>query len=98
MSEQILAKAPSACCAKSFVHEGEPSGSITTLFGVETYVSSPADGKDNGNVVFYFPDIFALFNNGKLVMDTIAAAGYTVLGLDYFQGVRTLRNFPVPTY
>ncbi len=36
----------------------------------------------------YFPDVWGLFKNGNLVVDSFADAGYMVFGLDYFQGVR----------
>lgn len=36
--------------------------------------------------LLYFPDVWGFFNNGFLVMDAFAQAGYLVLGLDYFRG------------
>ena len=86
-AESYLAKPCGTCCIKGAIHEGKPQGSIVTVAGVETYVTRPAEGKANGNIVLYFPDIFALGSNCRLLMDSYASAGYVVLALDYFRGV-----------
>ncbi len=84
--EQYLAKPSGDCCLKGTLHEGEPRGKIETVAGIETYVSQP-QGKSNGNILLYFPDVWGFFNNGFLVMDGFADAGYLTIGLDYFRGV-----------
>jgi hypothetical protein len=84
---KFLAEPSGPCCLQGFRHKGDPRGSFSTIANVETYVVHPESGKSNGNVLLYFPDVWGLFTNGLLVMDTFADAGYTVLGLDYFQGV-----------
>ena len=83
-----LAKPSGPCCLKGTIHEGEPRGSWETIAGVETYVSEPPSDKANGHVLLYFPDVWGMFNNGLLVMDAFADAGFVTLGLDYFRGVR----------
>jgi dienelactone hydrolase len=85
--DPVLAMAPGDCCLKGSIHEGEPQGTLETIAGVETYIACPTADKANGNIIFYFPDVWGLFTNGKLIMDGFAAAGYLVLGLDYFRGV-----------
>lgn len=85
--EPYLANPPGACCLKGVIHDGEPQGSIVTVAGVETYIARPAEGKVNGNIVLYFPDIFGLGKNARLLIDGFACAGYLVLALDYFRGV-----------
>ena len=87
-SNSYLAKPAGNCCLKGSIHEGEPRGSYTTIAGVETYITMPTDSKSNGHILLYFPDVWGMFNNGLLIMDGFADAGYTVLGLDYFNGVR----------
>jgi len=82
---EFLAKPPGACCLTGSLHDGTPQGTFETLATVETYVSRPPPGNDNGNVVLYFPDVWGMFTNGLLVMDAFASAGYVVLGLDYFR-------------
>ncbi|KAK5698697.1 hypothetical protein LTR17_019861 [Elasticomyces elasticus] len=81
-----LAKPSGACCLKGHLHNGDPKGSFERLADIETYVTKPSPEKDNGHIVFYFPDVFGFFVNGLLVMDTFAEAGYTTIGLDYFSG------------
>jgi dienelactone hydrolase len=89
VSDVYLAKPSGACCLKGTLHEGESHGRWETIEGVETYIATPQKGKANGNVLLYFPDVWGMFPNGLLVMDAFAEAGYLVLGLDYFRGVRT---------
>lgn len=83
-----LAKPSGDCCLKGTVHEGEARGSWETIAEVETYIARPPEGEANGNILLYFPDVWGMFSNGFLVMDAFADAGYLVLGLDYFRGVR----------
>lgn len=86
-SDQYLAKPSGPCCLKGTLHEGESKGRWQTIANVETYIATPPEGKANGNVLLYFPDVWGMFPNGLLVMDSFADAGYLVLGLDYFRGV-----------
>ena len=83
-----LAKPSGPCCLRGTIHTGEARGEWETIAGVETYISTPPAGKENGNLLLYFPDVWGMFPNGFLVMDAFADAGYLVLGLDYFRGVR----------
>jgi len=85
-SGSFLAKPSGACCLKGTIHEGEPRGRMDTIAGIETYISSPPQEIVNGHILLYFPDVWGLFNNGLLIMDGFANAGYLVLGLDYFRG------------
>lgn len=86
--DPVIAKPSGACCLQGSIHEGEARGETTTIAGVETYVSEPQQDKANGHILLYFPDVYGLFNNGFLIMDGFADAGYKVVGLDYFRGVR----------
>jgi hypothetical protein len=94
-TDAYLAKPSGSCCLKGTIHKGEGRGRWETIANVETYISVPPASKSNGNVLLYFPDVFGMFPNGLLVMDAFASAGYTVLGLDYFRGVRTLAFPPL---
>jgi len=82
-----LAKPSGACCLKGHIHSGDPRGEYEWIADMETYIVHPPEGKANGHIVLYYPDVFGFFTNGLLIMDEIADAGYTVLGIDYFQGV-----------
>lgn len=88
-ADTYLARPSGTCCLKGTLHEGEARGTWEIIADVETYVSMPQEGKANGNVLLYFPDVWGMFPNGLLVMDAFADAGYAVLGLDYFRGVRS---------
>ncbi len=85
--DKEIAKPSGACCLQGTLHDGKPRGTTTTVAGIETYVVEPAKDKANGHVVLYFPDVWGFFNNGFLVMDGFADAGFLTLGLDYFRGV-----------
>lgn len=84
--KSYLAQPPGECCFKGTIHEGEPRGTVEKIASVDTYIVHPPEGKDNGHVVIYFPDIWGFFKNGFLIMDGFADAGYTTVGLDYFFG------------
>lgn len=81
-----LAKPPGDCCIAGNLHEGEPRGTQETVEGIETYVVHPPEGRSNGNIILYFPDVWGFFKNGLLVMDGFADAGYLTIGIDYFRG------------
>jgi hypothetical protein len=85
--KKYLAKPSDLCCLSGTLHEGEERGKIETLSGLETYVATPKTGAANGNIVLYFPDVYGLFKNGRLILDAFADAGYMALGVDYFRGV-----------
>lgn len=87
MADTFLAKPSGECCLKGTIHKGQPRGVYETIEGVETYIARPPEGKANGHILLYFPDVWGMFNNGLLVMDGFADAGYLTLGLDYFRGV-----------
>lgn len=95
---QYLAKPSGPCCLKGNLHEGDPRGKIQTISGIETYISTPAAENANGHIVLYFPDVYGLFNNARLIMDAFADAGYLTLGLDYFKGVGTYETAEPETY
>lgn len=86
VDQAYLAKPPGDCCIAGNLHVGEPRGTQETIDGIDTYVAHPPAGKSNGNIVLWFPDVWGLSNNGLLVMDGFADAGYLTVGLDYFRG------------
>lgn len=84
---EYLAKPPSACCFVGNLHEGTPRGAVENILDIPTYISRPTEGKANGHIVLYFPDVWGLSNNASLLMDGFTDAGYLTLGIDYFCGV-----------
>ncbi|KAJ6444966.1 short-chain dehydrogenase reductase sdr [Purpureocillium lavendulum] len=91
-----LARPPGDCCTKGCIHEGQPRGEYETIAGVETYIVQPPADRANGHIVLYLADVFGLYTNGLLVMDSFANAGYLVLGLDYFCGDPIWKHRPQP--
>ncbi|KAK0646591.1 dienelactone hydrolase [Cercophora newfieldiana] len=94
-----LANPPSACCFTGTLHAGTPRGTVEDILSIPTYISRPTTS--NGNIILYLPDVWGLSPNAKLLMDGYAAAGYLVLGIDYFRGdpisnYRRTRNDPPP--
>ncbi|KAI1747600.1 hypothetical protein F4782DRAFT_543407 [Xylaria castorea] len=85
-SDKYLAKTSGTCCLKGTLHEGQARGRWETIEGVQTYIATPPEGKENGHILLYFPDVWGVFLNSLLVMDSFADAGYLTLGLDYFRG------------
>ena len=62
---------------------GKEEGKMTTT---PTPTSTPANGYHH--VLLYFPDVWGLSDNAKLMMDAFAdAGGFLVVGMDYFLGV-----------
>jgi len=93
-SDKEIAKPSGACCLKGQLHDGEPRGTIVgKIADMDTYVVEPPKGKANGHILLYYPDVWGFFNNGFLVMDGFADAGYLTIGLDYFRGVRIAGSF-----
>ncbi|KIM83119.1 hypothetical protein PILCRDRAFT_819887 [Piloderma croceum F 1598] len=88
MTSATLASVPSECCFTGFKHTGTPSGTTTTIAGVNTYVSEPKESHSgSAKVVVFFSDVYGpLYLNNQLVQDYFATCGFTVLGLDYFFG------------
>ncbi|KAH6656894.1 hypothetical protein BKA67DRAFT_173469 [Truncatella angustata] len=85
-TNEYMAQPPGVCCLKGNLHEGQPLGKFLRIGNVDTYVSKPPEDKSNGHIILYFPDVWGMFTNGLLVMDGFAAAGFLVLGPDYFRG------------
>jgi len=62
-----IAKPSDTHCMEGTLHAGEPRGKTITVAGVETYIVEPPQGKANGHVVVYYPDVWGFFQNGFLV-------------------------------
>lgn len=90
--DKVIAKPSDVCCLQGSLHDGKPRGSTTTVADIETYVVEPPKDKANGNIMLYFPDVWGFFNNGFLIMDGFADAGFLTIGLDYFRGVRLMKG------
>ncbi|KAJ3215249.1 hypothetical protein HDU67_000665 [Dinochytrium kinnereticum] len=73
------------CCRTGFLWNGTPSGSITTLGGVETYIAKPE--KPTTKYVVIWTDVFGHKNpNARLIADSIAKAGFHCVVPDILSG------------
>ena len=45
-------------CFKGRTNAGTPTGKVTTLHGLPTYIASPADGATPVGTIIYIPDVF----------------------------------------
>jgi hypothetical protein len=75
-------------CFQGHAHEGQPSGKITKLHGLDTYVSEPADGRPARGIIVVIPDAFGWdFVNTRLLADRYAdKGGYKVYLPDFMGG------------
>jgi dienelactone hydrolase len=61
-------------CVSGTLHAGTPSGTITTLHGLPTYIASPS-GPPKGTIII-LPDAFGWsFNNSRILADAYASKG-----------------------
>ncbi|KAK2603371.1 hypothetical protein N8I77_009835 [Diaporthe amygdali] len=86
LDNKYLAQPPSSSCWLGTVHVGTPRGTLETVLDVPTYVTKPAPDKAKGHIVLYFPDVWGMSSNAKLLMDGFADAGFLTLGMDFFRG------------
>ncbi|PVH88227.1 alpha/beta-hydrolase [Cadophora sp. DSE1049] len=76
----------SSCCLSGKVHDGTPTGSVTTINDLQTYVAAPKDGSKAKTIVFLV-DIFGWeFKNVRLLADNYAKAGFYCYIPDVHQG------------
>jgi hypothetical protein len=94
--KEYLAAPSSSCCLTGHLHTGTPRGSFSQLANITTYISHPPAGKSNGHILLYFADVYGMFTNGQLVMDSFADAGYLTLGLDVSRLESHALPYPVP--
>ncbi|QYS93777.1 DLH domain-containing protein [Trichoderma simmonsii] len=75
-------------CYRGSVHEGEPRGTVTRAYGLETYVVEPADGTPPKGIAVIIPDAFGwAFVNTRLLADKYAdQGGFKVYAPDFMNG------------
>ncbi|KAI7233731.1 hypothetical protein KC330_g5224 [Hortaea werneckii] len=88
--QEWLAGPSSDCCLSNHMHQGSPQGIFQNVAGLETYISRPSEKKkQNGHVVLYFPDVWGMFKNGLLIMDSFADAGYLVIAQTISEAIQS---------
>jgi hypothetical protein len=75
-------------CFRGSVHEGTPRGKIVKLYGLDTYVSDPAENTIAKGIIVIIPDAFGLpFVNNQLLADHYAEkSDYRVYLPDFMAG------------
>lgn len=81
----MASKSPSDCCTRGFKHEGQSSGQIVDIEGIETYIAgNPANASRRFHILF--TDVFGPhFINLQLLADQFAAEGWFVVIPDLFE-------------
>lgn len=76
-------------CFAGSVHDGQPTGQITKLHGLDVYVSSPPEGHPSKGIVIIVPDAFGWeFVNNRLLADHYAEKGnFTVYLPEFMNGL-----------
>jgi len=75
-------------CFSGHVHEGQPRGNVTKLYGLDTYTSEPTGGRPVKGIIVIIPDAFGWeFVNNRLLADHYADKGnYKVYLPDFMNG------------
>ncbi|KAF3492409.1 Dienelactone hydrolase [Arthroderma uncinatum] len=75
-------------CFSGSTHEGNPSGEVTTLHGLEVYIAKPAGDIAPRGIIIIIPDAFGWeFINNRLLADHYAErGGYLVYLPEFMNG------------
>ncbi|KFX87337.1 hypothetical protein V490_08338 [Pseudogymnoascus sp. VKM F-3557] len=76
---------PGKCCTVGVKHQGEPSGTHSTIDNgsIDVYIAKPADPKP-GKAILFVTDVMGISQNANLLADQYAANGYYTLIPDLF--------------
>jgi dienelactone hydrolase len=78
---------PCADCFRGDVHDGTPTGTVTTIHGRPTYVANPPEGTTPKGIVVFIPDAFGWeFVNNRLLCDKYAQRASAIVYLPDFMG------------
>ncbi|KAL5347071.1 hypothetical protein ACLOAV_008214 [Pseudogymnoascus australis] len=79
---------PGKCCTVGVKHQGEPTGTHTTIDNgsLDVYIAKPTNPKAGkaGKAVLLVPDVMGICQNANLIADQLAANGYYTLIPDIF--------------
>lgn len=83
-------------CLTGFVKGGTPTGTVTTVHGLPTYITRPSQEAPNG-VIILLPDIFGWeMSNARLLADTYAKQGGYLVYLPNFMNRGSCRALGLP--
>jgi len=74
--------------------DATPTGKVTTLHGVPTYIAEPSEGRSQKGIVVIIPDAFGWeFVNNRLLVDEYARTGdFTVYLPDFMNGKHNFKR------
>jgi len=83
----MTASMPCKDCVSGTLHDGTPTGTVTTLHGLPTYVAEPPSGSPKGIIVI-IPDAFGWeLSNTRVLADRYAKRGsFRVYVPDFMNG------------
>lgn len=83
-----MAAIPCRDCGTGTLHTDKPTGDVTTIHGIPTYVTRPDAGETEKGLIVFITDIFGWeFPNSKLLADRYAKkGGYAVYVPDFLRG------------
>jgi hypothetical protein len=84
-------------CFTGSVHDGDPKGKVTKVYGLDAYVSEPT-GKPVKGVIVIIPDAFGWeFVNSRILADHYAdKGGFKVYLPDFMNGISLLSATKAP--
>jgi hypothetical protein len=80
--------------------DATPTGKVTTLHGLPTYIAEPSEGRSAKGVIVIVPDAFGWeFVNNRLMVDEYARKGDFIVFLpDFMNGTYFLASFKFRYY
>lgn len=76
---------PGACCTVGVKHEGEPTGTLSTIANgaIDIYTAKPQNPRP-GKAILIITDVMGIFPNSQFIADQLAANGYYTVIPDLF--------------
>ncbi|KAF4636415.1 hypothetical protein G7Y89_g1671 [Cudoniella acicularis] len=95
---QLLYEMSCPDCFSGTLHTGTPTGTVTTLHGLPTYVAEPEAGKKPKGIIVFIPDVFGWeFPNNRLLADAYAKKGDFLVYLPDFMAGNSLHKSTIDT-
>ncbi|KZV89806.1 dienelactone hydrolase endo-1,3,1,4-beta-D-glucanase [Exidia glandulosa HHB12029] len=74
-------------CFEAVIHEGNPTGTVELINGVDVYIALPEGEYPKDKAVLFLTDVFGMqLVNNKLLADAFAKNGFQVYLPDYLNG------------
>ncbi|KAI9844991.1 MAG: hypothetical protein M1837_005135 [Sclerophora amabilis] len=85
-----MSSSPCSDCVSGVIHAGTPTGTVSTIHDLETYVASPPSPADARGIVVIVPDVFGwTFSNTRVLADAYASKGQFIVYVpDFMKGDR----------